>query len=163
MATAKKNQKVVAPEIAAETIIEQAAEVTAEATAEATTEEAPAEEVVVTEEKAKRDRNYSQTAIDKADLERLNGFKTHIKETRKLNVSNQTILAAALDCLAATDNMEAFLKSLVTTAADKQRAKDLKTFEALKAKLEANVPNEDSTEELVEAAEEAAADAANEA
>lgn len=163
MATAKKNQKVVAPKIAAETIIEQAAEATAESTEQVADAAAETATEEVATEKAKRDRNYSQTAIDKADLERLNGFKTHIKETRKLNVSNQTILAAALDCLAATDNMEAFLKGLVTTAADKQRAKDLKAFEALKAKLEANVPNEDSTEEFVEAAEEAAADAANEA
>ncbi|MDO7847439.1 hypothetical protein Q5H92_13800 [Hymenobacter sp. M29] len=144
MANAKKNQKAVASEVAAETTTEQAAEVTTEATAESTEQVADAAAETTTEEaateKAKRERGYSQTAIDKGDLERLNGFKAHIKETRKLNVSNQTILAAALDCLGTTENMEAFLKGLVSTAADKQRAKDLKAFEALRAKLESTEP-----------------------
>jgi len=132
MATkAKKNQPAAAIEAAAaEPTIEQVVEVTSEVT----TEEAA--EVASTEEAKKRERGYSQTAIDKADLERLNAFKNNIKETRKLNVSNQTILAAALDCLAEAGNMEAFLKKLVAGASEKQRAKDLKAFEALKAKLE---------------------------
>ena len=133
MAKAKKIQEAVAPEIAAETTTEQVADATAET---------PAEGIVFElgerneDGKAKRERGYSQTAIDKADLERLNAFKSNIKETRKLSVSNQTILAAALDCLAEGPNMEAFLKKLVAGASDKQRAKDMKAFEALKAKLE---------------------------
>jgi hypothetical protein len=132
MATkAKKNQPAAAIEVAA---AEPTAEQVVEVTSEATTDEAA--EVAAVEEVKKRERGYSQTAIDKADLERLNAFKNNIKETRKLNVSNQTILAAALDCLAEAGNMEAFLRKLVAGASDKQRAKDLKAFEALKAKLE---------------------------
>ncbi|UOQ99865.1 hypothetical protein MUN81_10280 [Hymenobacter sp. 5317J-9] len=135
--------QVESPEVAQDT------EVAAEATAaEATTEEA------ATEEKAKRERGYSQSAINKEDLDRLNAFKTNIKETRKLNVSNQVILAAALDCLATTENMEAFLKKLVAAAADKQRAKDLKAFEALRAKLESTAePVADATSAPEEATE----------
>ena len=132
MATkAKKNQPAAAIEVAA---AEPATEQVVTATSEATTDEAA--EIANVEEVKKRERGYSQTAIDKTDLERLNAFKINIKETRKLNVSNQTILAAALDCLAEAGNMEAFLKKLVAGASDKQRAKDLKAFEALKAKLE---------------------------
>ncbi|TDN38588.1 hypothetical protein E4631_23945 [Hymenobacter sp. UV11] len=108
---------------------ENAIEAFVETTEDATTEEAF--ELAV--EKAKRNRSYSQTAINTDDLERLNQFKAHIKETRNINVSNQVILAAAIEALSA--NMEAFLNTLVTTATDKQRAKDLKAFEALKAKL----------------------------
>jgi len=135
MAKAKKIQEVVAPEVAAEITNEQVADAAVETREEPTTEvgDEVVEEAV---ENKKRERGYSQTAIDKADLERLNAFKNNIKETRKLNVSNQTILAAALDCLAEAGNMEAFLKKLVAGASEKQRAKDLKAFEALKAKLE---------------------------
>ncbi|MDO7874340.1 hypothetical protein Q5H93_06315 [Hymenobacter sp. ASUV-10] len=118
--------QVEATEVANDTTTEQVVDAAAETTTEETTEEA-------TTEKAKRERNYSQTAIDKADLERLNAFKENIKTTRNLNVSNQTILSAALDCLA--ENMEPFLKKLVADANTKQRQKDLKAFEALKAKL----------------------------
>jgi hypothetical protein len=132
MATkAKKNQPAAAIEVAA---AESATEHVVETTSEATTDEAA--EVATVEEAKKRERGYSQTAIDKTDLERLNAFKNNIKETRKLSVSNQTILAAALDCLAEGTNMEAFLKKLVAGASEKQRAKDMKAFEALKAKLE---------------------------
>lgn len=132
MAKAKKIQEAVAPEIAAENTTEQAADVVAETTAEGIVFELGERN----EDGKKRERGYSQTAIDKADLERLNAFKSNIKETRKLSVSNQTILAAALDCLAEGPNMEAFLKKLVAGASDKQRAKDMRAFEALKAKLE---------------------------
>jgi uncharacterized protein related to proFAR isomerase len=131
MATkAKKNQPAAAVEVAAaEPTTEQVVENTSEATTDG------AMEVATVEEIKKRERGYSQTAIDKADLERLNTFKANIKETRKLNVSNQTIIAAALDCLATDENMAAFLKKLVAEASGKQRAKDLKQLEALQAKL----------------------------
>jgi hypothetical protein len=127
-------QQVVAPEVAAEAT-EQIVDTTTENTEETT------EETLV--EKAKRERGYSQTAINKEDLERLNAFKINIKETRKLSVSNQVILAAALDCLA--DNMDGFLKKLVADASDKQRAKDLKAFEALKQKLALDEPTDEVT------------------
>lgn len=119
---AAKTQEVAAPEVAAETTTKQAA---------------PAAETIqeTAAEKAKRERGYSQTAVNKEDLERLNAFKASIKESRKINVSNQTILAAALDCLATDENMAAFLKKLVAEAGVKQRAKDMKQLEALQAKL----------------------------
>lgn len=116
-------QEAVAQEAAAVNATEQVTDATA-----ATTQEA-------IEEKAKRERGYSQTAINKEDLERLNAFKASIKETRKINVSNQTILEAALNCLATDENMAAFLKKLVADAGVKQRAKDMKQLEALQAKL----------------------------
>lgn len=136
MAKAKKTPEAVAPEAAAELTSEQVADATAETPTEGIVFELGERNKEVADEKAKRERGYSQTAIDKADLECLNAFKNNIKETRKLSVSNQTIIAAALDCLAEGANMEAFLKKLVAGASDKQRAKDLKAFEALKAKLE---------------------------
>ena len=109
-----------------------------------------------TEEKAKRERGYSQTAIDKADLECLTNLKAFVKEKLGVPVSNQRILAAALACLA--DNMEGFLKGIADDANKKQHAKDMKAFEALRLKLAGSMPKEDATEEVVEAAEEAAAD-----
>lgn len=143
MATkAKKNQPAAAIEVAA---AEPTTEQVVESTNETTTDEAT--EVATADEVKKRERGYSQTAIDKADLERLNNFKANIKETRKLNVSNQTILAAALDCLATDENMAAFLKKLVAEASGKQRAKDLKQLEALQAKLaKPETENEAETE-----------------
>lgn len=127
------------------------------------TTEAPAAEVeeVATETPAefkKRERNYSQSAINTADIERLTQLKTFVKEKLSVTVSNQRIISAALDCLG--ENVEAFLKGIAADANSKQREKDQKAFEALKAKLEGGKPSEDSTEEFVEAAEEAAADAA---
>jgi uncharacterized protein related to proFAR isomerase len=146
MATkAKKNQPAAAIEVAA---AEPTTKQVVENTSEAITDEAT--EVATVEEIKKRERGYSQTAIDKADLERLNAFKTNIKETRKLNVSNQTIIAAALDCLATDENMAAFLKKLVAESNNKQRAKDLKQLEALQAKL-AQVEPQAETETGTEA------------
>ena len=83
----------------------------------------------------KRARNYSQTAIDVVDLERLNQLKTFVKEKLKVTVSNQRIIAAALDCLG--ENVEAFLKNLTDEASNKALAKERKAYEVLKAKFEA--------------------------
>ncbi len=101
-------------------------------TAEATEEGATADEAV-----EKRTRNYSQSAIDKADLERLNTIKADVKERTGLVVSNQSILRAALDCLVA-GGLDAFCDRLKTTATERQRESKLKAFAALKATLEAD-------------------------
>jgi hypothetical protein len=82
---------------------------------------------------AKRERGYSQSAINKEDLERLNGLKALVKDKMKLNISNQRILSAALDCLGM--NVEAFLKTLADEVNEKNKAKDMKTLEELKKKL----------------------------
>ena len=108
----------------------------------ATPTEAPATEGVVfllqerVEEAKARLRGYSQSAITKTDLERLNALKAHLKEHHKLNVSNQLIIEAALDALA--ENMDEFLKKLLADANAKSRDKDLKQLEILKAKLAIN-------------------------
>ena len=103
------------------------------------TTEAPAAEVeeVATEtpaEAKKRERNYSQSAINTADIERLTQLKTFVKEKLNVSVSNQRIISAALDLLG--ENVEAFLKGIAADANNKQREKDQKTLEILKAKLE---------------------------
>lgn len=85
----------------------------------------------------KRLRNYSQSAIDKADLERLNTIKASVKERTGLVVSNQSVLRAALDCLVA-GGLDAFCERLTATAAERQKESKLKAFEEMKAKLEAD-------------------------
>ena len=97
--------------------------------------DALATEVATEVADTKRARNYSQTAIDVADLERLNQLKTFVKEKLKVTVSNQRIIAAALDCLG--ENVEAFLKNLTDEASNKALAKERKAYEVLKAKFEA--------------------------
>ena len=96
--------------------------------------DALATEVATEVSDTKRARNYSQTAIDVADLERLNQLKTFVKEKLKVTVSNQRIISAALDLLG--ENVEAFLKGIAADANNKQREKDQKALEVLKAKLE---------------------------
>ncbi|RFP66398.1 hypothetical protein D0N36_03355 [Hymenobacter lapidiphilus] len=84
-------------------------------------------------EKLKKERGYSQSAIDKADLERLNGLKAIIKGKLQMSISNQRILSKALDCLG--DQVEGFLNELVAEANEKAKAKDFKQLSELKAKL----------------------------
>ena len=110
--------------------ITNAAEATeGQATATEATEEAGSSE--------KRSRNYSQSAIDKADLERLTTIKADVKERTGLVVSNQSVLRAALDCLLA-GGLNAFCERLTATAAERQKESKLKAFEQMKAKLEAD-------------------------
>ncbi|MET4072962.1 hypothetical protein [Hymenobacter sp. UYCo722] len=154
MANAKKNKQVAAPEIAAEITTAPTVEPTEIEQTETVAEAVDTTEEVVVE-KAKRERNYSQSAVNTEDLTRMNALKADIKETRKINVSNQTLIAAALDCLAQEANMTAFLKSLATTAADRQRMKDLAAYAALKAKLEAPEATEAVTEEAAQKTTEA--------
>lgn len=102
-------------------------------------EAAPEAEAVATDtpaEARKRERNYSQSAINTADLERLSQLKTFVKEKLKVTVSNQRIIGAALDCLG--DNVEAFLKNIADEANNKQSAKERKAYEVLKARFEAS-------------------------
>jgi hypothetical protein len=149
----KKNTtaKAAAAQVAEAPVVEQnevvatAAEALA---AEAATEEAAADAPAA--EKAKRERNYSQTAVDTADLERLNQLKTFVKEKLNVTVSNQRIIAAALDCLG--ENVEGFLKGIADEANNKQLAKERKAYEALKAKFEAmEEPKAEATEAATEA------------
>ncbi|ALW86348.1 hypothetical protein AUC43_15395 [Hymenobacter sedentarius] len=97
------------------------------------TTEVPVASETVAEAK-KRERNYSQSAINTADIERLTQLKVFVKEKLKVNVSNQRIISAALDCLG--EHVESFLKGIAEDANSKQREKDQKAFEALRAKLE---------------------------
>lgn len=125
--------------------IELNAEATSEAEATAETAETTEDVVDQSPEKVKRERNYSQSAIDTADLERLNQLKTFIKEKLNFNVSNQRIITAALDCLG--ENVEAFLKNIADEANNKQLAKERKAYEALKLKFEAmEAPAAEATE-----------------
>ena len=104
-------------------------------TVEAPAAEATVETTEVATEIKKRERNYSQTAVDTADLERLSQLKTFVKEKLNVTISNQLIIAAALNCLG--DNTEAFLKGIADEANIKTLAKERKAYEALKAKFEA--------------------------
>ena len=115
------------------------------AAAEAPAAEATTEATETPAEAKKRERNYSQTAVDTADLERLNQLKTFVKEKLNVTISNQRIIAAALDCLG--DNVEAFLKGIADEANAKTLAKERKAYEALKAKFEAmEEPKAEATE-----------------
>ncbi|MBT2558250.1 hypothetical protein J7E24_10675 [Hymenobacter sp. ISL-91] len=95
--------------------------------------EAPAEVTEAPVENVKKERGYSQSAIDKADLVRLNGLKSLIKGKLQMSISNQRILSKALDCLG--DQVEGFLSELVAEANEKAKAKDFKQLSELKAKL----------------------------
>ena len=89
-------------------------------------EAAPEAQATVVETPAKvkkRERNYSQSAINIADLERLTQLKTFVKEKLNLTVSNQRIISAALDYLG--DNVQVFLNGIADDANSKQRSKDL--------------------------------------
>lgn len=139
MATkAKKNQPAAASEVAA-------AKPMTEQVVEAIKAEPEGEIIFELNERAeelgiKRARNYAQTAIDLADLSRLNDLKAHLRDHHKLSVGNQRIIRAALDFLA--DNAEAFLKALLTEAQGKAREKDLKKLAELQAKLGASAQAE---------------------
>ena len=102
-------------------------------TVEAPAAEATVEATEVATETKKRERNYSQTAVDTADLERLNQLKTFVKENLGVTVSNQRIITAALDCLG--NNVEGFLKGIADEANSKTLAKERKAYLALKAKF----------------------------
>lgn len=145
---AKKNAaaQVDATEVAAQTTTEQVVDAAAETTTEETQDAAEAEATQEVTEEKKRERNYSQTAIDKDDLERLTQLKVFVKEKLNVTISNQRIIAAALDCLG--ENTEAFLKAIAEEAKNKQLNKDRKAYEALKAKFEAmEAPATEATEE----------------
>lgn len=107
----------------------------------------------------KRERGYSQSAIDKCDLERLNGLKAFVKEKFSVSISNQRIISAALNCLG--NNTESFLKGIADEINNKALAKERKAYDELKAKfdaIEAAAATEESKEEIVEATEEAQAE-----
>lgn len=114
---------------------------TPEGATEATTETVATDETTTTEAATeaveaapkKRERGYSQSAIDLGDLDRLNGFKAFIKTKMGVSVSNQRLLNAALNYLGA--NVEDYLQQLATEVNNKQKVKDLAALEALKTKL----------------------------